>query len=109
MNLKETSVEISVLEDHCSLTLSEMVHISGLSDEEVKDLVEFGVLDVKGEGPTTWVFHSQCVPLGQSARRLRSDFDLNLPGLALALNYLKRIKHLERKLHELECQLLRLD
>jgi chaperone modulatory protein CbpM len=38
---------------------------------------------------------------------LRDDFGLNPPGMALALAYLERIDELERRLRELECQLLR--
>jgi chaperone modulatory protein CbpM len=51
-------------------------------------------------------FPGQALRQARRAARLRDDFGLNAPGMALALAYLERIDALERRLHELECQLL---
>lgn len=41
------------------------------------------------------------------AARLRQDFELDSGGIALVLSLLDRIDDLERRLHDLQCQLPR--
>jgi chaperone modulatory protein CbpM len=80
--------------------------VSGLAPEELVELIEFGALEpVAGGEPRR--FASRAIVQVRRAARLRDDFGLNPPGMALALAYLERIDELERRLRELECQLLR--
>jgi chaperone modulatory protein CbpM len=94
------------LDDETTVALDELLASSGLAREELVELVEFGALEptVSGE---RWLFASRSVVQARRAARLRDDFGLNLPGMALALAYLERIDELERRLRELECQVLR--
>ena len=54
-----------------------------------------------------WRFAARCITLGRAASRLRSDFELAAPGLALMLSFRERIEELERQVRALEAQLLR--
>jgi chaperone modulatory protein CbpM len=96
---------ISLLEEGHTLTLADLVRISGLEDAELLELVEFGVLEMQEGEPPRFAVHS--LTLARTAGRLRRDFGANPAGIALALTYLQRIEELEARLRELECQLLR--
>ncbi|MFN9933931.1 MAG: chaperone modulator CbpM [Cyanobacteriota bacterium] len=83
------------------IALDELMACSGLAHDEVVELVEFGALALEQRG-TAWTFHSRTLWLARRAARLRDDFGLNTPGMAVALAYLERIERLERRLRELE-------
>jgi len=91
-------------DDERPVALEELLATSGLAPDEVSELVAFGVFELVG-GDGTWVFHGRTITLARRAARLRDDFGLNGPGMALALTYLERIGALERRLRELESQL----
>lgn len=98
---------LQCLDEATEIALDELLAASGLIREELMELVEFGVIAPRGAHETLWRFTSRAVVLGRRAARLRNDFELNPAGMALALLYLERIDALERRLRELECQLLR--
>ena len=91
-------------DDENPVALDELLSASGLAQEEVSELVAFGVFQLTGGG-AVWSFHARTVTLARRAARLRDDFGLNVAGMALALTYLERIEALEGRLKELECQL----
>jgi chaperone modulatory protein CbpM len=90
------------LADETTIAIDELLAASGLAGEELAELVEFGALEPAG---ATWTFSTRALVAARRAARLRDDFGLNAPGMALALAYLERIDALERRLRELECQL----
>lgn len=101
-----TSDPFQFLDDQTTVALEELLAVSGLAPEELVELIELGVFEpvVAGEPRR---FASRAIVQARRAARLRDDFGLNPPGMALALAYLERIEELERRLRELECQLLR--
>jgi chaperone modulatory protein CbpM len=101
--LDEDVVEALWLADeNLRVTLEELVTLSGLPPAEIAELVEFGVFQPEGE-QTAWRFSGHHIVMARTAFRLRADFGLNVPGIALALTYLDRIRELEQRLKELEC------
>lgn len=91
------------LEEERVIALEELLVASGLAREELVELVEFGALEHAGDSRS---FAGPALRQARRAARLRDAFGLNAPGMALALAYLERIDALERRLRELECQLL---
>jgi chaperone modulatory protein CbpM len=85
-------------------TWRELTALSGLGETEIDELVAFGVLVPKQERPE-WVFEERYLYLARTARRLQTDFELTLSGVALALTYLERIRELEDQLRLMECLL----
>ena len=78
-------------------SLHDIVEASGLAQELVQDLIETGVIKPsRKEGRTQ--FHISCITVARTARRLRDDFELDAPGLALAMRLLARIDELEAEL-----------
>jgi chaperone modulatory protein CbpM len=98
---------LQFLDEATEIAVEELLAASGLGHAELIELVELGVFDPRGTDPAAWRFSSGAIWLGRRAARLRDDFGLNPPGMALALAYLERIDELERRLREIECQLLR--
>lgn len=95
---------LEFLDAETTIALDELVAASGLTRETVIELVEWGVFQPAGD---PWMFASRTVIAARRAARLRRDFGLDIPGLALAASLLDRIDELEAQLRELECQLPR--
>jgi chaperone modulatory protein CbpM len=103
--------EQALLTEQLEVALEELAAASGLKPQEIVELVEYGVFEPVGGSAqaasiSAWRFSARTITLGRRARRLKSDFDLNLSGLALALTYLERIEELETELERLRCQML---
>ena len=96
-----------LLSEHLEIALEELVRASGLTQAEIVELVEYGVFEPSGGAPVEWRFSARYIAVARRAARLRSDFELNLSGLALALTYLERIEELEAEVQRLRAQLLR--
>lgn len=102
--MKVELTEVLWLDEQQELSLAELVALSGLAEEELRELVDYGVIapvDPEAEPP---VFRADCVVIARTACRLRAAFELDAPGLALALTLLGRIHDLEAQLRELGAQ-----
>lgn len=99
--------EATLLEEQIQIALDELERASGLSIEVITELVEYGVFQPQGSFLHEWRFTARSIAVGRTASRLRSDFELSTPGLALALSLLERIEELERELRGLKAQALR--
>jgi chaperone modulatory protein CbpM len=103
----------ALLSEHLEVALEELARACGLRPEEIVELVEYGVFEPAGGSGSddvpvsAWRFSARYITLGRRASRLKSDFDLNLSGLALALTYLQRIDEMEQELVRLRCERLR--
>lgn len=85
-------------------TRTELAHASGLTDEDLGELIELGALrPLPGTG-TQELFGAECMAAVRHAARLRRDFDLDLFAVAMLLEYLARIDALERQVHSLQAQ-----
>jgi chaperone modulatory protein CbpM len=86
------------LDESCVCGIEHLAELSGLSVEEIVDLVDAGVLtpDDGGEAPPS--FQLSAILVVKTARRLRDDFQLDRNGIALALALLRRIGELEQQI-----------
>ena len=78
--------------------IGQLVEISGLSMEEIMDLIDSGVIAPATPATQPPTFQLQYIVTVKLARRLRDDFTLDRHGLALALTLLRRIEALEARL-----------
>ena len=91
---------------HATLTITELSGVCGVSRYELDELVDYGSLvPLRAENENGLVFTADCVAPLREARKLRTDFDLDLFAVSLALGYLQRIDALERQLRALQAQL----
>jgi len=86
-------------------SLAELVQCSGLSEEVLRELVEYGALAPKDAQGAHWTFSGDIVVTVQAAGRLRADLELDPQALALALTFIRRIRELEAQIDALRAQL----
>jgi chaperone modulatory protein CbpM len=88
-------------------SIAELVHCSGLSEAELRELVDYGALVPTNPQQAEWTFSGDIVVTVQAAGRLRADLELDPQALALALTLIKRIRELEAQIGNLRAQLPR--
>ncbi|HET7764669.1 MAG TPA: chaperone modulator CbpM [Burkholderiales bacterium] len=93
------------LHERYELTLAELCELSGLSESELRVLVDFGAIAPADPDAREWTFSSDRLIVARSASRLRKDFDLDPQGLALAVALLERVRDLEEQLRDLRARL----
>ena len=91
--------EALCLNETIEVSCSELLSISGLSADELQELVDSGVL-VPTAPQQPWTFSGNCISSVRAASRLRDDFELDRNALALTLLMLERIRQLESELRE---------
>lgn len=99
--------DVQSSDEHDPLLLRDLADLSGLSEAEVLELVDYGALAPAGETAGQWAFSVRSITVARTARRLREDFELEVHGVALVLAYLDRIHDLEAQLCALRAQLPR--
>jgi chaperone modulatory protein CbpM len=103
MQIEQT--EAVWLDARHEFSIAELVHCSGLTEAELRELVDYGALAPKDPQATAWTFSGDILVAVQTAGRLRADLELEPQALALALALIKRIRELEAQLGELRAQL----
>ena len=96
----------ALLSEQPEIGLDELAQATGLTQDEIVELVEYGVFQPAGGGPVEWRFSARSIPLGRRISRLRSDFELDASGLAVVTTLLERIDELEAEVSTLRAQLL---
>ena len=91
-------------EDH-EFSLAELADISGLSEAELRELVDYGAIKPVDPDSPQWVFQGRCLVTVRAACRLRVSFDLEPQEVALVISLLDRIQDLEAQLASLRAQL----
>jgi chaperone modulatory protein CbpM len=96
-----SETEALCLDEHRVVSLHELVEMSGLSREELLELVHGGAIMAREIQGTSYTFSAQVVTVARTACRLRDELELDLSGLAVALRLLERV-------HDLEGEIMRL-
>lgn len=89
-----------LLDENLELTLRELCRSCDTHAEFIIELVEYGVLTPAETEERQWRFAGPDLVRIKRAQRLQRDFDLNLSGLALALDLLEEVQQLRRLLDE---------
>jgi chaperone modulatory protein CbpM len=97
--------QVDWLHAHFELSLAQVCELSGLSETELRELVECGALAPADPGAREWTFAADRLVVARSAHRLRRDFDLDSQGLALAVALLERVRDLEEQLRDLRARI----
>jgi chaperone modulatory protein CbpM len=95
------------LDDSDVCTVEQLAEVSGLSIEEIDDLIENGVITPVDDSAQPKSFRLHYMVTARTARRLRDDFELDRHGVALALTLLGQIDDLETELQAARVRLLR--
>ncbi len=102
--------DLILLNEHHTLSLDELIKLSGLSQATLQLLVENGALVpnhlpeaiASNNNINTWHFSSHHLVSIRTLSRLKRDFELENNSLSLILLYLERIRTLEAQLQHLD-------
>ena len=103
--MKAEHVEAVWLTENNEFSLGELAELSGLSEAELRELVDYGAVTPVNPDASAWVFTGKCLLTVRMASRLRVSFDLDPHGVALTVSLLDRIHELEAQLNSLRAQL----
>jgi chaperone modulatory protein CbpM len=67
-------------------------------NQELSEMVEYGLLEPRGQTPEEWCFTTDDIVRVKQAKRLQQDLNLNLSGAVLALELLDEIRELRERL-----------
>ena len=87
-----------ILDENAELTIEELCRSCSVHNELIVALVEEGVLTPVNRDDSACLFSGTSVDIVIKASRLQRDLDLNLPGVALALDLMQEIERLRERL-----------
>ena len=90
------------IEGSPAYSLREVCECACVSAELVVEMVDCGILAPDGGAPATWRFACAELLRLKRAVRLQRDLELNLAGVALALDLLDDVDRLRRQVTTLE-------
>jgi chaperone modulatory protein CbpM len=99
MNLEYS--ELVWLDEHHEVTLEELAKLSGLTQQELRLLVDNGALVPNNPEAESWQFSSHCIVSIRTLSKLKQDFELEPNAFSLILIFLERIRKLEERLQRL--------
>jgi len=82
-----------------ALSLEELAHALHANSTLIIEMVEFSLLVPQGSNPENWSFDSYSLKRAQRALSFKRDLELNMQGIALALDLLDHIDELETQLN----------
>jgi chaperone modulatory protein CbpM len=94
-----TWIEGSIVEHDVHMTIVELAQATQTPEDLIMAWVSEGVLSPAGASPQDWRFSGNSLQRAKTAARLMHDLELNLPGVALALNLLEELDMLRSQLN----------
>lgn len=91
-----------VVEEELELSLAELCRACDVPAESLLGLVDEGILEPRGRDPLQWRFGGASLRRARTALQLQRDLDINLAGVALALDLLQEAERLRARIRVLE-------
>ena len=91
-----------LLDDRAELSLHDLCHACSTSTEWVIELVDEGVLEPIGHEQAHWRFSGPSLLRARAAMRMQHDLQINLAGIALALDLMEEIETMRARLRRVE-------
>jgi len=91
-----------VLDEETVLSLGDLCNACSRHAEWVVELVDEGILQPAGRDQEQWRFPGTSLQRARTAMRLQQDLQINLAGVALALDLLDEIESLRALIYRLE-------
>ena len=85
-----------LLDDSVELSLQELCAACRVSEDLVVEIVAEGIVEPLGGARAQWRFSGLAVARIRRVIRLQEEFEVNLPGAALALELLEEVERLRR-------------
>ena len=100
--MKQKELSGVLLDERTDLSLNDLCRACSSSAEWIIELVEEGVLEPIDVKQDRWRFSGTCLHRARTARRLQCDLEINLPGVALALQLLDEIETLKTQIYRID-------
>ena len=94
--MKVELTELTWIDERVEFSLDELAERTHLAQAEILELIDCGAISTSD---------GRALESARTAARLRSDFEVNLQGVALAMTLLRRITELEAQLRALRARL----
>jgi chaperone modulatory protein CbpM len=105
MSSREATVHGSqIFERYAVLTIHDLSRMCTVEPQDILALVEEGILEPLPEAAGEWQFTGDALRRARLALRLRHDLEVNLAGVALALDLLEEIHQLRRAIRRAGAQ-----
>ncbi len=91
-----------IVEKSQSLTLEEFCRATHTQPDLILQMIEYQLIQPEGETPSNFRFDSVSLRRGRIAASFYHDLEVNMAGIALALDLLEKIELLQQKLDILE-------
>ena len=91
-----------LLDEQVELSLHDLCHACSTSTEWVVELVDEGVLEPIGHEQAHWRFSGPSLLRARAAIRMQQDLQINLAGVALALDLMEEIEAMRERLRRFE-------
>ena len=91
-----------IMEEDVEMTLAELCSTCQITEAQVIELVEHGVVEARGQNPAHWRFQGVSIRRIHRAQRLERDLGVNTAGAALALDLLEELEELRTRLARFE-------
>jgi chaperone modulatory protein CbpM len=89
-----------IIEEMQSLTLDEFCQATHVTREIIIEMIDYQLIHPQGKKPEEWRFDSISLKRGRMAASFYHDLEVNMPGVALALELIDKIEQLRRQLNE---------
>ena len=98
-----------IFEEYAVLSVDELSRLCAVDRAYIVELVQEGVLSVTAVEAEQWRFAGAALRRARTALRLQRDLEINLPGVALALELMEELDALRRELSGLKAGVFRED
>jgi chaperone modulatory protein CbpM len=92
------------LHERYEFSLAELADLSGVSEADLREWVDEGVLQPLDPQSPQWSFSAERLVTVRMACRIRKDFDLEPDGVALVVSLLDRVHALEAEIRALRAR-----
>ncbi len=87
----------AIFEESTLLTVKDLSRMCAVDERHIVELVQEGVLEVVDPDHPEWRFTGAALRRARLALRLERDLEINLAGIALALELLEELEQLRRQ------------
>jgi len=90
-----------IIDQTQALTLAEFCQALSIPKELLMQMIDYQLIQPQGNNPEEWRFDSISLRRGRIAVSFYHDLEVNLTGIALALELLRQIEQLQHQLNVL--------
>jgi chaperone modulatory protein CbpM len=98
MPAQDPVLQGTLVDESTLISIDDLCRICAIERSHVVEFVEEGVLEVVTVDTSEWRFGGAALRRARTAMRLQRDLELNLVGVALALDLMDEIERLRRDL-----------